>query len=362
MALKSILILTASFGEGHNAAARNLAAAIHELSPGTRVAVRDLFREAYGPLNEAVRRGYLFVINRLPWLWEIVFRWLDRPRVVGQGIGIFARAGQLLVKTLRDDPPDVLVSTYPGYGALLDWARRRTAVPCRAVTLVTDSLTVNAAWYQARVDAFLVANEATAAVMKSKGVAADSVHVTGFPVPLMFSGASSRTAPPPLRVLYMVNAGHHLAASITKALLQIEGIELTVTVGRDDALGRELTGIAAQVGRPLEVHGWTPLMPELIRRSHVLIGKAGGATVQEALAAATPMVITQVVPGQEEGNARLLLDAGAGVLAATPDAIADAVRRIAADGVLQKMETAARELGCPDSARQTARFLLSPAS
>lgn len=359
MALKSILILTASFGEGHNAAARNLAAALQELSPGTRVAVRDLFREAYGPLNEAVRRSYLFVINHLPWLWEFVYRWLDRPRVVGQGIGIFARAGHLLVKTLREDPPDALVSTYPGYGALLDWARRRTAVPCRAVTLVTDSLTVNAAWYQARVDTFLVANEATAAVMRSKGMPAGSVHVTGFPVPLLFAGTSTRPAPPPLRVLYMVNAGHHLAAAITRALLRVDGIELTVTVGRDEALGRELSGLAAQVGRPLEVHGWTPLMPELIRRSHLLIGKAGGATVQEALAAATPMVITQIVPGQEEGNARLLLEAGAGVLATTPDAIAEAVRRITAAEVLQKMETAARELGCPDAARQTARFLLS---
>lgn len=51
---------------------------------------------------------------------------------------------------------------------------------------------------------------------------------------------------------------------------------------------------------------------------HLLIGKAGGAAVQEALAAVTPMIITKVLPGQEEGNARLLLQYGCA--AVCPDA------------------------------------------
>jgi processive 1,2-diacylglycerol beta-glucosyltransferase len=46
--------------------------------------------------------------------------------------------------------------------------------------------------------------------------------------------------------------------------------------------------------------------------------EAGGATVQEALAARTPMIITQVIPGQEEGNAMLLVENGAGEIATTP--------------------------------------------
>ena len=51
MALKSALILTAAFGEGHNAAARNLAAALGE--KGVAVEVHDLFAEAYGPAIES---------------------------------------------------------------------------------------------------------------------------------------------------------------------------------------------------------------------------------------------------------------------------------------------------------------------
>ena len=46
-------------------------------------------------------------------------------------------------------------------------------------------------------------------------------------------------------------------------------------------------------------------MPELMMSNHLVISKAGSAIVQEAIAARCPMIINQVIPGQEEGNAEL---------------------------------------------------------
>jgi len=46
MALKSVLVLTAAFGEGHNAAARNLAAALREA--GVEVEVHDILPRPTG--------------------------------------------------------------------------------------------------------------------------------------------------------------------------------------------------------------------------------------------------------------------------------------------------------------------------
>ena len=57
---KRILILTASFGEGHNSAARGIRDALARVAPeGTEVELHDLFAEAYGPVNELVRKSYL---------------------------------------------------------------------------------------------------------------------------------------------------------------------------------------------------------------------------------------------------------------------------------------------------------------
>jgi len=61
--------------------------------------------------------------------------------------------------------------------------------------------------------------------------------------------------------------------------------------------------------------GWTNQIPQLMLSNHLVIGKAGGATVQEAIAARCPMIVNQVIPGQEEGNARLIKKMGLGAIA-----------------------------------------------
>ena len=358
--MRSALILTAGFGEGHNAAARNLAAALEE--SGVTTGVHDVFDEAYGAANRLVRRIYLLVINHVPALWSAIFWVLDRTAAVGGGIGIFGRAARQLARLIREQQPDVIVSTYPGYGHLMDLIRRRgEAGNSRLVTIVTDSITVNSVWFRCGTDAFLVANEQTAEVMRTAGVPPEKIHATGFPVPLEFSEPPPVRSGPPFEVLFMVNSAHHLAADIVAGLLAIEGIRLTVTVGHDEELGRALGRMASAKGLELEIHGWTPAIGGLIRRSHLLVSKAGGATVQEALAACTPMIITQIVPGQEEGNARLLLESGAGELATTPREIAAAVQRTFADEAevyRQRLDSTTR-LSRPNAAREAARFLQS---
>jgi processive 1,2-diacylglycerol beta-glucosyltransferase len=58
-------------------------------------------------------------------------------------------------------------------------------------------------------------------------------------------------------------------------------------------------------------------MPSILARQHFVIGKAGGALTQETISSRTPFLVTQVVPGQEEGNFALLKEIGVAQL--TPD-------------------------------------------
>ena len=99
--MKSLLILTAGFGEGHNAAARNLREAIACHAPQTNVVVSDVFLDAYGSFNRLVQQGYVAVINRLPHFWQKVFEILDRTRIVEWHIGICGAAAQRLRASLR---------------------------------------------------------------------------------------------------------------------------------------------------------------------------------------------------------------------------------------------------------------------
>lgn len=361
MAVKSVLILTAGFGEGHNAAARNLRDALRALQPGLRVEMRDVFAEAYGLVNQWSVKGYLFAINRLPSLWAAVFRWLDESSSLQGGIGLFGRAAKQLRAILDECQPDVIVSTYPGCNHLLDHLRKHgTTIDARQATIVTDSLTINSVWHSAHSDMFLVANDATAAVLREAGVAPERIVVTGFPVPAFFAQPHPpKTAPAPgerWKVLFMVNSGKRIAEEAVRELAAMPGIELTVTVGRDDVLEKRIRESTPGI----RVLGWTTELYALMASSHLIVSKAGGATVQECLAAKTPMIISQVVPGQEEGNARLIVESEAGAVAESAELIAETARRaFSNNGALwAKWHAGASKLSRPNASRDTAEWLL----
>ena len=79
--------------------------------------------------------------------------------------------------------------------------------------------------------------------------------------------------------------------------------------------------VRSQAPEGSTIIGWTKRMSELLSASHLIIGKAGGASVQEAMASACPMIIDSMIPGQEEGNAEMITKIGAGIVAFEPKEI-----------------------------------------
>ncbi len=333
---KRILILTAGFGEGHNAAARGIRDGLASVAPTTaEVELHDLFAETYGIANDLARRGYLALINRAPAAWSEIYEWIDRQDRIGGKLRVFFQLKRRLRDLLTRFQPDVVVSVYPAYAHLLDQIVGDTTPPFRRVVCVTDSITVNAIWYRCACDCFFLPNEETAAVFAAAGVPDNRVRVTGFPVTPKLAQLGPLRQPPSAedgrRILYMLNAGRVLAPEIIRQLARTPGTRLTVTVGRDERLRRATEEIRYGTGQKFAVVGWSDQLPRLMLESHLLVSKAGGATVQEAIAACCPMIINQIVPGQEEGNARLLRETGSGVIATTPEAIVAAVHEAFAD-------------------------------
>lgn len=366
-AKRPVLILTSAFGEGHNAAARNLAEALRALDPGRPVEVRDLFAEAYGGLYKIAQKGYFLLINRLPGVWGAFYRYLDRDKDVPRRVAVYKRASRLLARTVGTMRPAVIASTYPGYNHLLDHLHGTQNRPFRTVTVVTDSITINALWHRGHSDLYLVPNEVTAQVMEEAGVPREKLRVTGFPVPPIFAELRGRRESPgpgrPPKVLYLANPGQKNALRILEHLGGIEGIELSAACGRDESLRRELQSVADRLETPIKVAGWMHDLPERLASSHLVVAKAGGATVQECLAAATPLVMSQVIPGQEEGNAELLTKEDCGCTATSPQTIAAAVRHAFARGagVWKTWEANAWNTGTPDGARNSAQEVLKEA-
>jgi processive 1,2-diacylglycerol beta-glucosyltransferase len=332
-----ILILTAGFGEGHNAAARGMRDGLVAVAGDAAVVeVHDLFAETYGMVNDWVRKSYLALINRAPRIWGRLYDWTDRQENFSPNMRLLFQAKNRLSQFLVRFQPTVVVSVYPAYPHLLQEILGDSTPAFRRVVCITDSITVNKIWFRCASDLFLVPNEQTAAVLAGGGVPNEKVRVSGFPVSPKFAELGElRQSPAPgggRRLLYVINAGGVAAPAIIRGLAQIPDVDLTVTVGRDERLRKTVDAVRAEVGRKFEIVGWSDQLPRLMLESHLLISKAGGATVQETIAAKCPMIINQIVPGQEEGNARLIEETRSGVVATTPDAISAAVEQAFAEG------------------------------
>ena len=73
--------------------------------------------------------------------------------------------------------------------------------------------------------------------------------------------------------------------------------------------------------------GYVHNMEELMSVSDLIITKAGGLTVSEALTKQLPLVIFQSIPGQEEENAHFVQRIGAGHVAGTDEALVLLLKR-----------------------------------
>lgn len=358
-----ILILTASMGEGHNTAARNIRdALIAENGVDIEVLVADPYTRTNPVINKLIQRGYATAINRYPHAWKVVFELLSRPGLV-EGMGPILAELTNAVKGLIDEfKPDLIASTYPVFSFLMAKIRKRdSSIDMPFYTIITDSTMISSAWYRCPSDGAIVADRPSAEALFRDGVNTDKVHVLGFPVGMAFENLATMSPPENNRwkILFFPGGrvGHSL--KVLELLGELENVEVTVVTGRREGIFRQME--AAKLPRRGKLIGWTDDMPGLMTSHHLFIGKAGGATVQEAIAAQIPFLVSHVVPGQEEGNIALIEQTGIGALAVgAPRRIRDILLGMQAnDGALWRAwRSNLATLKKPSAARAIARFLI----
>jgi hypothetical protein len=237
--------------------------------------------------------------------------------------------------------------------------------PFRFLTVVTDSISINSSWFRAPSDAWIVPNRVTAAVLQAAGIPENRIHPLGFPVSPRFTNSGEGLFQPPAceaprRVLCLINTGKKKNARLIRRLLELPNLSLTIVVGRNKELQQSLLRKTRVAGDRVRVIGWTDQIPELMLSHHLVITKAGGAAVQEAIAARCPLIISEVIPGQEQGNAELVRQSGIGVVATRKRDLVEHVKlAFANDGFLwHQWRKRLSEISRPDAALRIARLIL----
>ena len=358
-----LLIITAAFGEGHNSAARNLSLAAAAQGAETRVADPCLLSAPQA--TAVIQWGYRIVTTHFPLIWEKIYKGTDKCDFSRPNLPLMRRPESYLQTLVEEYQPDAIVSTYPIYPYFLKRHFEETGTKIPVFTVVTDSIEINASWLRAPTDCFLVTDRATLETMRCWGIPEERLVNTGFCVNPAFSTLTPVPADDPckpFRILYFATGKKPFIRRHGRALLDASpDVHLTIVMGKNFRLlqsrARELK--AAYPGR-VHLLGWTKKVPQLLNKHHLVIGKAGGATVHEAIAARCPMLIHHLVPGQEEGNLQLLQQLGAGDLAENPKDLTEAVATILANNASRwrRMKAALESHDCNNGAITAAKFIL----
>ncbi len=328
---QKILIATAGFGDGHNSAAHNLAKAFESIAEAE---VIDPCAIGAPFTNNQIRKFYRFITTHTPQIWHRIYKSVEKRDFSKQNFRTMRKPERALKEFMLSFQPDAFVSTYPLYPYHAERAFQSGVPRIPVFTVITDSIEINAAWKKAPTDYFLVTDHFTKLSLAKQGIDEHKIIETGFPVHPRFTQLATISADDsidPFKILYFPTAKKPTIRRIMRAILEAdkEQIQVTVVLGRNTRkLYRQAREIQLEFPGKVEIKGWTRQVPELLSSHHLTVGKAGGATVHETIAASCPMLIHHLVPGQEEGNLELLEKIGGGYYESSPVEISRRIREL----------------------------------
>jgi len=373
-----VLLCYVTAGSGHRRAAEAIATALRELDATLHVDCLDLLGFTPSWLRFGYPASYEWLIRHAAGSWALGFHGLDQPAVFDT-IRPWRRRWNLamarrFIESLRQQPPAVIVTTHFFPADVCAALRETGVVPSRLVVVVTD-LFPHRFWLNAHADAIVVGSELTRSLCIERGMPADRLHALGIPVDPRFvpsrDRAAGRTAlglDPSRRTILLAGGGmgvgpiREVALALRRSPHElIRRAQVVVVCGDNAALTDELRAAAQDAPMPIHVFGFVETMPQLMQASDVLVTKAGGLTVTEALAVGLPMVLCGNIPGQEQANAQFLLEQGAALNAANPQHAVGILERLLEQPMeMIQLSERAHAASRPEAAKAIARDVILP--
>jgi 1,2-diacylglycerol 3-beta-galactosyltransferase len=277
-----------------------------------------------------------------------------------------------LREIIRQKQPDIIVCTYLFYQGILSavFAIEKRHIPL--LTVVTDLETVQSLWFHPVADLCLVPTQTVYDLAIAAGLPSEKVKITGIPVrPELVNGSRDQASirlslgcDPELFTVLAIGSKRieHLYDSLR--VLNHSGLplQLVVVAGGDDELYRRFQETEWHV--ETHCYNFVAEMGSFVRAADCILSKAGGLTVSEALACGLPLILVDVIPGQETGNANHVVSGNAGVLARDPIEVLETMCHwLEEDWRLYRLQAQnARRLGHPRAAYDVADLAWAAAS
>jgi processive 1,2-diacylglycerol beta-glucosyltransferase len=314
-----LLVLSASIGAGHAMAAEALCRTYEEKFGGKAYHL-DFLRYTHPYLSRTVEQAYYLVTKHTPSIWKLIYNVGDIQNAhikrLEKYIGL--RKYRELVEEYR---PDAIISTHFLPAFIVSYLYPDLSIPNGVV--LTDYIS-HQLWINPHNQVFFVAHPGMKEELLALGVEASRIRVTGIPVRPCFRNIAKS---PALRTKLHINrhlpfilimCGGNAIGPLTEVLEELDEIsarnfQVMVIAGRNRKSYRELKQILDNTSLKGQVLGNVRNIHEYMAAADLLISKAGGLTVTEALVLGLPILVIRPTPGQEDGNTAYVTQKGAGI-------------------------------------------------
>ncbi len=367
---KRFLILTADAGFGHRSVANAVAAALEQVhGEACEVLIINPLDSKDAPFFlKDNASDYDKIVRTAPQIYRLGYEASDHgvPSRLMESVLIVSMY-ELMRDIVREHQPDAILTTYPVYQAPMQAYLSINKMNIPLMTVVTDLVTVHRIWFYPGVTACMVPTEEVRTLALENNLAEERIHLTGIPVSPKFAdprndkntirralgwepnlptflAVGSRRVNKLIKMLHILN---HFGAPL----------QVVAVAGKDKELYQQLRQMEWHV--PVHIYDFVENIPDFLLASDAILCKAGGLIVTESLAAGLPILLIDVIPGQEEGNRDYVVKNKAGVMVETPLQLLEIQAHWMADDrrLMQVYARKASMLGHPKAAFDVAERL-----
>jgi processive 1,2-diacylglycerol beta-glucosyltransferase len=371
--MSRILILYASVGTGHRRAAEALAqACLHQ--PVAAVRVEDVLDHTPRLFRTAYARSYLEITDRAPLFWGYFYTQTNADpnlaeitnnlRKLVESIGTNG-----LKEVLRDFRPDVIICTHFLPMELLVRLRRNARLTQPIYCIITDYV-AHTFWTYTEIDGYFVGNEQTRDQLIARGVMHQQIVVSGIPIDPSFSRPNQKETARQRRNIELdtslitifsggIDPGH-IRTIVTGILKQRLRATIAVIAGRNPRIQQALAQVQPTAETRIEIYGNIDFVDDMLTASDLVVTKAGGLIITEAMARTTPLIVVEPIPGQEEWNADFVVSCGAGVQLRQSESVPHTVQHLLERAALRdEMRHSAYLIARPQAAASIVASILA---
>jgi len=368
MEKKKVLILSAPFGSGHASVAQALEEVFVKKYPNIEVRVADVMDFAFKIFKESIPKAYLIISSKAPLLYKWIYKFhkkVSRHKILNK-LSDSMLKGSEFADFIKEFNPNFIISTNPLPMHLVSISKEENIINVPSANVCTD-FGFHTFWYNPDVNYYFVATEGIKRRFVKRGVGKDSILVTGIPVKERFKKECNKSQilsslgfSENIPVLLIVG-GKMSYEKLYKVINNLKGknVQFIIVAGRDKELYEQLQESEIKDNPAVRIFGFIDNLDELMSISDLILTKAGGVTVAECFVKSLPMVINDIVPGQEEDNVKYVVLSKVGFECKNQKKCAKIILDLFMGNKIKELKENIKKLAKPNAAEDIVDFIVS---